>query len=438
MARGRRRGGSGLDGLEGAHPLSTPTAVSVAEVRRLPTNVLRKVEPQDKPSPLPLVRLAMSLLFLFLVAFAAWVIGWWPVTCLFCVLPFAGLVGARSVARRFARATLGRSDAVPSPGTPASPDAVPSPDGMAGAELGGFLADPADPRRTMLTAPLKAHLRERIERNRAAEARATAAWLARHGGPEEADVTSSDGCALHARVFRAKPTGADGRGSQRWVILLHDYRGSWEEVMPLVRHYVEAGFSAVVCDLRASGQSAGEWVGLGYLDSLDVVAWASWAVDEGARSVVLHGSGMGAAAALMAAGEQSLPEEVTAVVAENCYTDAWMAACCLYHALGLDVHPAMDLVRSYLRHQRGGYDIAAASPQEYLGDLRVGVLFLQGARDTLVPPYMSTLLWRRARELNPALDHRIESFDKAGHLTLELAEPERYWHAVFDFLSRRV
>ena len=68
----------------------------------------------------------------------------------------------------------------------------------------------------------------------------------------------------------------------------------------------------------------------------------------------------------------------------------------------------------------------------------MGVLFLQGARDTLVPPYMSTLLWRRARELNPALDHRIESFDKAGHLTLELAEPERYWHAVFDFLSRRV
>jgi hypothetical protein len=440
MARGRRRGASGIDALEGGRPLATPTAASVAEVRRLPTNVLRKVEPPEKPGPMPLVRLAMSLLFLFLVAFAAWVIGWWPVTCLFCVLPFVGLAGARSVARRFARAALGRADAAPSPEGPARDDPSPAApaDEAAASGLGGFLADPEDPRRAMLTAPLRPHLRARIERNRAAEAGECAAWLARRGGPEGVDVASGDGCALHARVFRAEPTGAGAGGRQRWVVLLHDYRGSWEEAMPLVRRYVEAGFSAVVCDLRACGESAGEWVGLGYLDSLDVVAWARWAVGEGARSVVLHGSGMGAAAALMAAGEEDLPGEVAAVVAENCYTDAWTAARCLYHGLGLDVHPAMDLVRLYLRHQPGGYDMAAASPQEYLRDLRVGVLFLQGARDTLVPPYMSTLLWRSACELTPQLDHRIESFDKAGHLTLELAEPERYWRTVFDFLSRRV
>ena len=415
-------------GLTPTRSYATPTLSSIANVRRLPQGTLRKMEPHDKPGVMPLVRLTMSLLFLFLVAYAAWIIGWWPITIIFCILPFVGFAGAYSVARRFAHETLAPERPTEADGAKVASDS----------EMGGFLADAEDPRRTMMVAPLRKHLRDRIERNREEEARACAAWFA-SSTPEEVDITSSDGTSLHGRVFRAVPTGsAAAGGNSRWVIYAHDYKGSWEEGMPLVRHYVEAGFSIVLCDLRAHGRSAGDWIGLGFLDSLDLVAWATWAKGEGARSIVLHGSGMGAAAAILAAGEKSLPREVVAVVAENCYTDAWNAAVCLYHGIGLDVHPAMDLVRFYLRHHNGGYDIAAACPEEYLSDLRVPVLFLQSARDTLVPPYMSTLLWRKATEVSPDLPHEIESFDKAGHLTLALAEPEHYYRTVFNFLSRRV
>ena len=311
-----------------------------------------------------------------------------------------------------------------------------------------------------------------LEANRSREAEAVGAWLAEAGEPERVEVASADGARLVGHVLAprldggvtgageavsgwdepatdesaAAPAAVHGgvapEGPECWVVLAHGYGGTWRDGLLHARRYAERGYHVLLVDLRAHGESEGALVGLGWLDRLDLVAWCTWLAERAGRDarVVLHGTGMGAAAALLAAAEEGLPAQVRACVADSAYSDAWNVAVRLLS--GEDgrqsAHPLVDLLRLALRLRPGGYDAALASPEAAVASSRVPVLLLQGDQDTVVAPYMAERLGAACGGAAADDDHQLVMFEGAGHAEAALADPVGYYWRTFTFLKRYV
>lgn len=298
--------------------------------------------------------------------------------------------------------------------------------------LGPYLGSGGDAHVRDMSPDVSRHEGEVIEWDRAEEAGRTWDWLQSLGtGFEDVGTVSDDGTRLTGHALACCP------GSPRWLVFVHGYHDNWRAGLAYARRLAEAGFNLLLVELRAHGASGGDWVGCGWLDRRDLVAWARWVVGragEGA-SVVLMGISMGAASCLMATAEQDLPSQVRACVADSGYTDFWRTAENVvergsFGTPPVPAHPLLDVARRRLMRSPGGYDIKLARPVDALARSRVPVLLLHGESDRVVPPHM-------ANELAAAgTGHELLTFPGAGHCCSVFADPGRYWDAVLGFVGR--
>ena len=88
--------------------------------------------------------------------------------------------------------------------------------------------------------------------------------------------------------------------------------------------YINKGFNILYPDNRAHGNSGGIYIGMGYLDRLDLLSWIQYilSLDPDAE-IIIHGLSMGASAALMLS---SLPDNslnnVKVIIADSGYSSA--------------------------------------------------------------------------------------------------------------------
>ncbi len=305
-------------------------------------------------------------------------------------------------------------------------------------ELGPYLGGGGDKRVREMSPGLFEQEREKIEWNRAEEADRTWRWLqALPCGVERVETTSDDGTRLVGRAIACRPD------SGRWLVFAHGYADNWRAGLTYARRYAEMGFNLLLVDLRAHGESDGAWVGAGWLDRRDVVAWCRWVVSragEGAR-VTLAGISMGAASVLMACGEEDLPAQVRACVADSAYDDFWNTAVGVVSSgsLGtppMPAHPVIDLARLSLKLSRGGYDVVSARPVDAIAHSAAPVLLVQGEDDKVVPAYMTDALAAAAGGAAAGEGHEVVKIPSAGHCCAVFADPECYWEAVGAFLGR--
>ena len=75
-------------------------------------------------------------------------------------------------------------------------------------------------------------------------------------------------------------------------------------------------------DLRACGDSEGDFVGMVWLDRKDVLNWIDWITERDPDAqIVLYEISMGAATTMMTAGENT-PDQVTVFIEDCGYTKA--------------------------------------------------------------------------------------------------------------------
>lgn len=263
-----------------------------------------------------------------------------------------------------------------------------------------------------------------IQNNRAASWAKTKEWLATANQQNYAVVTD-DGYRLVAAVFSPEEE------SHEWVLLLHGYTGWKEELYPLACEYAERGYHALVPDMRCSGSSEGDFIGMGWTDRLDNMLWLqailSW--DDEAQ-IVIHGQSMGASCALMMSGEE-LPKAVSAVVSDCAYTDAYsMFAKQMKDWFGLPSFPILDSMNLMLQ-LRGGYDLKEASALNAVRHTSLPVLIIHGEEDDMIPVSM-------AYELHEAApgEKELLVIPGAGHAQAVDKDPELYYQTVFDFLEK--
>ena len=241
---------------------------------------------------------------------------------------------------------------------------------------------------------------------------------------EDWSMASEDGLTLRGTHFSpASP-------SRRWVILVHGYGRDQRFVWDVAAEYLKRGYEVLTPDMRAAGESDGEYLTMGVKESGDVAAWARQiaARDKEAR-IALHGISMGAATVLMAAGGGQLPPQVVAVVEDCGYTSAYaMFSAQLEKLFGLPKFPIMQCVDAVSRLKTGAW-LSDASPIERMPELPT--LFIHGDADKLVPPEMMDTLYAAS---GAKAKTRL-SLPGVGHADAKKDAPEVYYSTIFAFLE---
>ncbi len=260
-----------------------------------------------------------------------------------------------------------------------------------------------------------------IAENRAVQKQANEEFLQQNPG-QTVQITAADGLRLNGVYY-------PNAGSHLWVIALHGYRGSHTGVTNLAQHYHDAGYQVLTPDLRACGDSEGDYVGMGWLDRKDVLQWIDWVLAQDSEAeIVLHGVSMGAATTMMTAGEDT-PEQVKVFVEDCGYTSVWdIFSSELKLRFGL---PEFQFCIPPAPRQEPKRAMALRKhpPCSRCRTVKSRCCSSHGTADDFIPYEMMGTLYNA----KPGTNKATLTAEGAGHGEAMDVLGDTYWNTVFDF-----
>ena len=203
-----------------------------------------------------------------------------------------------------------------------------------------------------------------------------------------------NGIRLHALYAEApQPT-------RRTALIIHGYTDSAVRMLMigyLYHHDLE--FNILLPDLYGGGESEGEHIRMGWLDRHDVRRWAEVAhtMFGDSTQIVVHGISMGAATAMMMAGDAQ-PDYVRCFVEDCGYTSVWDEFSKeLKVGFGLPEIP-MLYTTNLLCKWLYGWDFHEASALKQIEKSRHPVFFIHGDADDYVPTWMVYTLYKAKKQ----------------------------------------
>lgn len=262
-----------------------------------------------------------------------------------------------------------------------------------------------------------------IYANRQAQKELTDDFLARTQ-EETVSITSADGLTLVGGCF----TQAD---SHLWALIIHGNRGSHQRMYDHSQRFYDAGYNVLSPDMRACGDSEGDYVGMGWTDRLDVLLWIDWIIGRDPQAqIVMYGASMGGATTMMTAGEDT-PDQVKAFVEDCGYTSVWdifsSELALRFHLPEFPVLYTADIISRL----RAGWCFSEASSTAQLANCEKPMLFIHGEQDDFVPYRMLGEVY----EAKPGDNKQCVSVPDAGHDESRSLLGDEYWDIVFGFLS---
>ena len=262
-----------------------------------------------------------------------------------------------------------------------------------------------------------------IADNRALQQTKNEEFLAEHPG-ETVGITSDDGLALNGVYY-------ENTDSHLWVITLHGYRSDHRAGVAAAQHFYDAGYQVLSPDLRACGDTDGNYLGMGWLDRKDILSWIDWIVaqDSDAR-IVIHGISMGAATTMMTAGEDT-PDQVVAFIEDCGYTSVWdIFSSEMKLRFGMPEFPLMYTANLFAI-AKAGYSFKEASALNQVKNCKKPMLFIHGTADDFIPYEMMDILY----QAKPGNNKEKITAPGAGHGEAMYLLGEEYWDDVFTFLK---
>lgn len=253
-------------------------------------------------------------------------------------------------------------------------------------------------------------------------------WLDLHCERKDSFLSSLDNTRIHLVTLTPK----ENTQSNLVAVILPDVFQTAEEVSVYARHYIEAGMSVVIMELRGLGGGA-DYGSYGYEDRLDLLTVLHRILyDNKKAKILIHGLGAGASCALLALTEH-IPHAVYCVVSDSSYTTLKRY---LLRALKRGYKSRIPAaIRLFLLRLvtviRAGYDICDVSPLESVRHANTPVLFLNGDADPRVPSSSCQELYNEAR-----CTRQISVFMGEGHLRAAESSAERYWKQVDGFAAK--
>jgi alpha-beta hydrolase superfamily lysophospholipase len=253
--------------------------------------------------------------------------------------------------------------------------------------------------------------------------------LARTGASKtDFTVRTSDGIELRGwKIIPPSP-------SRDWVLLFHgvsDNRsGNLGHAEFLLRH----GYSIVMMDSRAHGESGGQMATYGWKERYDTVAISNALYgSENVRHLYALGVSMGAAIALQSA---AVEPRIAAVTAEDPFANLREVS---YDYAGLDVSPVLGKVLFRpatifaldAMKRVGGFDPDQVSPEKAAVQRPFPVLLICGTEDHRIPCRHAQAIYEAAT--GPKEMWIVQS---AGHASALGQAPAEYENRVVSFFEK--
>jgi len=221
-----------------------------------------------------------------------------------------------------------------------------------------------------------------------------------------------------------------GRRDGGAVLLLHGVRASRLDMLGRARFLHARGYTVMLFDSRAHGESGGQRITFGYLESLDarVLLGALRQAAPGERLGVI-GVSLGGAAVLI--GPQ--PLRVHALVLESVYPTLEEAIDNrLAIRLGALGPPLAPLLTAQLQ-PRLGFGVGDLRPIDTVDRVDAPILVIAGTEDRHTTIVQSRRLFARAQA-----PKELCEVPGAGHVDYHLAAPAEYEARVGGFLARHL
>jgi len=240
-------------------------------------------------------------------------------------------------------------------------------------------------------------------------------------------ATVSDGVVLRGwKVRAAHPNG-------NWVLLLHGRSQNRLSMMGYARFLLSSGYSVVMMDARAHGESGGLISTYGHVERYDVKAvMDALTANQTVDHAYALGESMGAAVALQAA---AVDPRIEGVIAEGAFRNLhevmfdyaglrWSAF------LGKTIfRPAAMLAVHEAEHQ-GGFDFDEVSPETSVSERKFPVMLISGLSDHNIPKRHAQAIYTAA-----AGPKQLWLVPRAHHQGALRAAPEEFQKRVLRFLS---
>ena len=238
-------------------------------------------------------------------------------------------------------------------------------------------------------------------------------------------IISSDGLRLHATWF---PQGE----CKKIVICFHGYTSQgMKDYLGLSGYYLKNGYSMLLVDERAHGESEGKYIGFGCLDRIDALKWINWVLRKCGENVeiLLHGTSMGGATVLMMSSLE-LPAQVKGIVSDCAFTSPKEVFShvlkSMYH---LPAFPVMN-ISNFLNKRFAGYGLDECNAAREVKKAKVPILFIHGSGDTFVPYSMCETMYE-----NCASSKKKLIIEGAAHAECYYKDTDAYENALTEFIG---
>jgi len=234
---------------------------------------------------------------------------------------------------------------------------------------------------------------------------------------------SSSGATIHGWLVSGRP----GKGV---IILMHGIRADRSQLVGVAQFLFRAGYSVLLFDFQAHGESAGKHITAGYLESRDAVAAVDFAQQKcPGEKIGVIGVSMGGAAALLA----DPPLRVNALVLESVYPTIQQA---ITDRLEIRFGWLGRLGTPFLTWQlkpRLGFGADSLCPIKQVGKITVPKFFMAGTADRDTTVQESRDLFAAAAE-----PKQLWLLDGAAHVDLHKFAKAEYEKRVLDFLAKNL
>jgi len=228
--------------------------------------------------------------------------------------------------------------------------------------------------------------------------------------------------------------------TDRWVIQVHGRAVSRPETLRAVPVFHEAGYTSLLISYRNDGdapRTSDYRYGLGDTEWRDVDAAMRYAIEHGARHLVLMGWSMGGATVLQALTRSSSADRVSGVILESPVVD-WVTALDFQGKVNRLPAPLRWGVLQLLSHRWAGRLTGQSEPIDLrrldlvarAGELDKPILLFHSEDDGYVPATASTALAQARPDIV-----RFEHFMTARHVRLWNYDAARWNSAITAWLS---
>lgn len=254
---------------------------------------------------------------------------------------------------------------------------------------------------------------------------------------EEIQIPSYDKYVLHGLYLPAKEE------SNRYVVITHGIMDTCYGSVKYANMYHRLGFHVVMYDLRNHGANGRTYTSMGVRECKDLRAVIEYVrerfgagdsqpeksskEDSGNISIGIHGESLGSATSILCLNNDL---KLAFCVADCGYSDFIALTKHLvkneYHVPDFFVPLGDKIVKFFY-----GYSFSEIRPIDNLKNNHTPILFIHGAADTYIPPYMSQDMY----DANAGYKE-ICFFEGAKHAKSAASDPKRYFEVLRGFLER--